>query len=195
MAPRNVILFLGSIRPNRMVDRVLNFVKAEVEAKGFNVTIFDPLEMNFELLKVPLHFYPKDQAPAWLVEANEKIQKADAFLLISSEYNIGIPPALSNMLDHFPPTSFRHRPCGVVTYSMGSFGGIRVMSSIYQMINEFGMLCLPTNLNIPTVHTSITSEGKCSEERLSTKLTKLVDDLVWYTDAFANHKKQIPVPP
>ncbi len=81
----------------------------------------DPAELPLELVKAPLHFIkdPEKEAPEWLLEWNKKIQSADGFIMVSAEYNCGIPPALSNMLDHFPPASFRHRPCGIITYSLG----------------------------------------------------------------------------
>jgi NAD(P)H-dependent FMN reductase len=81
----------------------------------------DPEKMPFEVLKQPIHFMkdPENEAPGWLKEANEAIKQADGFIIVSSEYNCGIPPALSNMMDYFPPSSYRHRPCGLVTYSLG----------------------------------------------------------------------------
>lgn len=63
---------------------------------------------------------PANEAPEWMLDINKKIQEADGVIFVSSEYNCGIPPALSNMLDHFPPASYRHRPCGIVTYSLGN---------------------------------------------------------------------------
>lgn len=80
----------------------------------------DPLEMDFQVLRQPLHFMKdRSTAPAWLINANAEIESANGFVAVLSEYNCGIPPALSNMIDHFPPSSYRHRPCSIVTYSMG----------------------------------------------------------------------------
>jgi NAD(P)H-dependent FMN reductase len=44
-----------------------------------------------------------DDAPSWMKEVNEKIKSADGYIIVSAEYNCGIPPALSNMMNHFPP--------------------------------------------------------------------------------------------
>ncbi len=78
--------------------------------------------MKFDLLKNPLHFYKdRSEAPQWLIDANEKLIVADAFLIITPEYNSTIPPALSNMLDHFPPSSYAYRPTGIVNYSVGQY--------------------------------------------------------------------------
>ena len=82
--------------------------------------VVDPLEIPFPMLKMPLHFYPDpSQAPSYLLEVNERIKAADAYVLVSAEYNYSIPPALSNMLDHFPMSSYAFKPTGIAVYSMG----------------------------------------------------------------------------
>jgi NAD(P)H-dependent FMN reductase len=68
----------------------------------------------------PLHHYQdQSKAPAWLVETGKKIQEADSIVVVSAEYNHSIPPALSNMVDHFPLSFFGFKPSGIVCYSMG----------------------------------------------------------------------------
>ncbi len=44
--------------------------------------------------------------------------EADAYVLVSGEYNESIPPALTNMMDHFPPKAYAFKPCALVTYSV-----------------------------------------------------------------------------
>ncbi len=61
-------------------------------------------------------------------------------MLVSSEYNGTIPPALTNLLDHFPPVSYRHKPCSVVTYASGGWGGCRARVAMLPFITELGMV-------------------------------------------------------
>lgn len=83
-------------------------------------SILDPLEMDFPVLKQPLHFYgPNETPPDWLVQRNALIESAHGYVVVSGEYNRCIPPALTNMMNHFPPKSFRCKPCSIVCYSMG----------------------------------------------------------------------------
>jgi len=84
----------------------------------------DPLEMQVPLLVKPLHHYrDRADAPSWLKEANRRLSEADAVVVVSAEYNHSIPPALSNLLDHFPGSSFSYKPSGIVCYSMGEAPG------------------------------------------------------------------------
>jgi len=80
----------------------------------------DPLAMQTPMLVKPLHHYrDQSEAPDWLREANRKVREADAVVVVSAEYNHSIPPALTNLLDDFPGSTFAYKPSGIVCYSMG----------------------------------------------------------------------------
>jgi len=116
--PLKIVVFLGSVRNGRMGDRVAKYVQENLEIKGMEPIMMDPLEMNVGQVLQPLQFMKdaEKEAPEWMKTANVSIQQADGFLVIASEYNCGIPPALSNLMDSFPPSSYKHRPCGLITY-------------------------------------------------------------------------------
>lgn len=175
----------------------------------------DPLNMDFQSVRQPLHFM-KDQsaAPAWLLEANEEIKSADGFVVVLSEYNCGIPPALSTMMDAFPPGSYRHRPCSIVTYSMGKelleilntghqidfkpftgdFGGVRAATLVQPFLSELGMIALPSRVALPTVHTKFDGAGEPNNDRFQTSVEKMTKELKWYVEALKNAKDSAGLP-
>ena len=59
------------------------------------------------------------EAPSWMTETKTKLENSSGFIFVCAEYNATIPPALTNLLDYFPPNIFRHKPASIVTYSMG----------------------------------------------------------------------------
>lgn len=76
--------------------------------------------MNFPIHQRQLSM--NENVPEWICQADREIRAADGFVVIlSSEYNCAVSPALINMLQHFPQSSYKHRPCSVVTYSTGIF--------------------------------------------------------------------------
>ncbi|KAF0305116.1 hypothetical protein FJT64_023219 [Amphibalanus amphitrite] len=124
-----LIVFLGSTRDGRNGTRVATHLVNLLKERKHAVTVFDPLKMPFELLRQPLHFMPdQSAAPQWLRDANAEIAAADGFVVVTPEYNCSLPPALVNMLDHFPPASFRHRPVGIACYSLGELTATRSVS-------------------------------------------------------------------
>ena len=59
--------------------------------------------------------------PLWLTFLENKIKEADGYVIVSGEYNESIPPALTNMMDHFPPRAYAFKPCAIVSYSASKF--------------------------------------------------------------------------
>ncbi|XP_032786297.1 NADPH azoreductase [Daphnia magna] len=189
MPAKKIIVFLGSTRDGRLGDKVANYVRNVLEQTGMSAKIFDPLEMDFQMLRQPLHFMKdKSAAPSWVTEANKEIESADGFVVVLSEYNCGVPPALSNMMNHFPPASYRHRPCSIVTYSMGDFGGIRAATVVQPFLSELGMISLPVRVALPAVHKKFDEGGQPNDARFQDNVLRLVNELSWYVDALCNKK-------
>ena len=45
-------------------------------------------------------------------DKKKELEEADSFIICSAEYNSALPPALTNMLDHYPPAAYKDRPVG-----------------------------------------------------------------------------------
>ena len=84
------------------------------------------------------------------------IKAADAFIIVSGEYNHSIPPALSNLLDHFLEEYF-WRPSAIVCYSAGAFGGVRAAMQLRAMLCELGTPSIPQCFQCPTCRTPSTT--------------------------------------
>ena len=55
-------------------------------------------------MKKPLHFYADpSQAPEYLHTLNKIMVEADAYIILTAEYNRSMPPGLTNLMDHLPP--------------------------------------------------------------------------------------------
>ncbi|XP_060571604.1 quinone reductase-like isoform X2 [Ruditapes philippinarum] len=189
-----LIIFLGSTREGRLGERVGKFVKNSLSEK-YDIKVFDPSVMEFDLLKKPLHFYKdRSAAPKMLLDANEEIKNADAFLLISCEYNHCIPPALANMIDHFPGSSFSWRPSGIITYSPGIYGGMRAAMQLRALTGEIGCISVSNIFGIPKVHEAIDEDGVPKDAHMKSGLEKLMKQLEWTAIAFKDMREKNGVP-
>jgi len=175
--------------------RVAKFIVAQLEEAQHNVTLFDPQEMPAPLLQKPLHHY-KDykEAPKWLVEADLKLRAADAVVVVSAEYNHSIPPALSNLMDHFPLSSYAYKPSAIVCYSMGPFGGMRAAMSLRCMLGELGCISVSNIFGIPVVQNAIDPDGKPTNEYMVPGAKRLIAQLDWHAHAMATHRATAGVP-
>ena len=155
----------------------------------------DPEVLDLPLLKKPYHFYKdRSEAPKVLQETNQIIADADAFIIVSAEYNHSMPPALTNMLDHFPIASYKYRPSGIVCYSMGSFGGVRAAMQCRMLLGELGTPSVGQLFPIPQINKALTEDGEPLNERMDTGAEKLIKELEWYGTALKKQKESVGLP-
>lgn len=187
----NILVFLGSVRQGRNATRVAKFVQKKLEESGHNVTILDPLELGLGQVTQPFHFYknPAD-APPILGQINKQIQDADGFVVIASEYNSAISPALCSIMDHFPPTSYAYRPSAIITYSMGQYGGIRAAMQLRQYMSELLTVHMPSMLVISKVHEALNEDGDptIEDSRLPKAAASMIGQLEWYARALKKER-------
>ena len=155
----------------------------------------DPDVLDFPLLKRALHHYQdRTQAPQLLQDTNKIIVDADAYVFVSAEYNHCLPPALTNLVAHFPGSSFKYKPAGIVCYSMGPFGGQRAAMQARCLLGEIGCPSTSYLFSIPTIQNQLSETGEPLNERMTTNSEKLITELEWYATAVRNHKDTVGIP-
>jgi NAD(P)H-dependent FMN reductase len=182
MSGLSIAVLLGSVRRDRMGSRASRLVLRELERRGHGVIQVDPLELQLPLLDRMYKEHPKGEAPEPLERLAEIYRRADGFLVVSGEYNHGIPPALKNLLDHFLEEYF-WRPSGIVCYSAGGFGGVRAAMQLRMTLAELGMSSVPSLLPIPRIAQAIDEEGLAIEPQVDRSANRFLDEFLWYAAA------------
>ena len=182
MSSLAIAVLLGSVRRDRMGSRASRLVIRELERRGHVVQLIDPLELQLPLLDRMYKEHPKGGAPEPLERLAEIYRRADGFLVVSGEYNHGIPPALKNLLDHFLEEYF-WRPSGIVCYSAGGFGGVRAAMQLRMTLAELGMSSVPSLLPIPRIGQSIDEDGFAVEPLVDRSANRFLDEFLWYAGA------------
>jgi NAD(P)H-dependent FMN reductase len=172
----------GSVRETRQGIRAARFIEAKLKERGHATTLVDPVEMRLPLLDRMYKEFPKGEAPPPLEELAALYRGADAFVIVSGEYNHGIPPALKNLLDHFLEEYF-FRPSAIVSYSGGAFGGVRAAMQLRMTLGELGMPSIPSTFPVPKVQSSIDEAGKALDAGLDRRVSRFLDELEWYAEA------------
>ena len=161
-------------------------------ARGHEMTLVDPLPLQIPLLDRMYKEYPKGTAPKVLEDLATLYRSADGFIVVSGEYNHSIPPALSNLLDHFLEEYF-FRPSAIVCYSAGSFGGVRAAMQLRAMLCELGMPSISSLFPIPKVQAALDAEGRASEGVLDRRFQRFAAELEWYAEALRDRRlKSVP---
>jgi NAD(P)H-dependent FMN reductase len=178
----DLLVIYGSVRPRRQGIKAAKFLVEACRRRGHQTTLIDPLEERLPLLEKMYKEYEKGQAPEILERLATRIRAADAFIIVSGEYNHSIPPALSNLLDHFLEEYF-WRPSAIVCYSAGAFGGVRAAMQLRAMLCELGMPSIPSLLPVPRVQDAFDEEGHPRDESYNQRAARFLGELEWYARA------------
>ncbi|MAQ95152.1 MAG: NADPH-dependent FMN reductase [Rhodothermaceae bacterium] len=175
----------GSVRTDRVGIRAARYVCDRLRDAGHTPTLVDPVEVDLPLLDRMHKEYAPGEAPDPMERLAGLYREADAFVIVSGEYNHLPPPALVNLLDHFL-NAYYWRPAGIVTYSRGSFGGVRAGVHLRDMLAELGMMTTPTALAYPRVGALFDAEGApvpTEAEGLATRFGRFETELTWVAEA------------
>jgi NAD(P)H-dependent FMN reductase len=180
--PLRIAAFYGSVRSDRQGIRAARFIVNECKKRGHDVALIDPLEYRLPLLDKMYKEYTPGTAPDTLERMAAIVSVADAYIVVSGEYNHGVPPALSNLLDHFLEQYF-WKPSAIVCYSAGAFGGVRAAMALRMMLAELGMSSIPSLLPVPRIRQAFDEEGRPSDPAWDKRAAKFLGELEWYGEA------------
>jgi len=183
------VVLYGSVRSERQGIKYARFLETQLRTRRHAVTLVDPLHYRLPLLDKMYKEYPAGEAPAPLSELAEMIRAADGFLIVSGEYNHGIPPALKNMLDHFLEEWF-WRPSAIACYSAGSFGGVRAAMQLRATLAELGMPSIPSLQPMPKVQDHFDDDGSPRDPAQIRRVSRFLDEFEWYARALKRAREQ-----
>jgi NAD(P)H-dependent FMN reductase len=107
--------------------------------------------------------------------------RADAFFIVTPEYNHSFPGSLKRMLDS-ELENYNHKPVAYAGCSNGGWGGVRAIESLIPAVRETGLVSLSWDIYFPRVQDIFDESGVMKaeySERYTRNLQKLFDELIW----------------
>lgn len=187
MAKLSVIL--GSVREGREGIKAAKYVVKKLEERGHEVVLIDPLEYELPMLRNKFVYLKDEEKTPNMKKLQEIFSSSDGFVIVSAEYNHGVPPALKNIVDYFM-NEFFFKPSAIVTYSTGPFGGVRVMIQWRAILSELGMPSIPTSLPIPSIQNVFDEEGSPKDPAYNERTKKFFDEFEWYVKALKEAREK-----
>jgi NAD(P)H-dependent FMN reductase len=169
----------GSSRENSITNRVaLHLQKKLRESSEHDVEIIDVRDYFLpELQKV---FTSVEATPVEFKSLAERMFAADAFILVSPEYNGSFSAAMKNLLDHFPKQ--QHKVFGIATASPGALGGIRAAIQLQQLVFALFGIGSPFMLVTPMVDKKFDEEGNLIDPSFEKSIDTFVKEYLWLAE-------------
>jgi NAD(P)H-dependent FMN reductase len=175
----------GSPRAQTVTYRLALFIQRILQERSeHEVGIIDLRENNLPLLESV--FTSVVDTPEAYKPLAERMFAANAFILVTPEYNGSYTPAMKNLLDHFPKQS--HKVFGIATASQGALGGIRAAISLQQLVFALFGIGSPYMLVTPHVDKKFDEEGNLVDPSFQKSADVFVNEFLWLAEKVVDEK-------
>jgi len=180
-----VAVILGTKREGRLSERAAKWVAEQGRQRGDTEIIFvDPGDFD-----LPPDGAPEDGRDPKYSEITEK---ADAFFIVTPEYNNSFPSSLKRLLDS-EYENYLHKPVMLAGVSNGPWGGVRACIALQPVCHSLGLVNIPKKLYFPKVQEIFDEQGNMNQSYVAdyAKNTGTAyDELVWFARALKAAKQQ-----
>jgi len=173
-----LVLMGGSLRPASFNGSLLSHLARELEARGHQVSAY-----KGEALRLPLYEDGLPPSEGTLV-LHGALLKAQGLVIVSPEYNAGIPGHLKNAVDWLStlkPSPWAGLPVLLCAASPGAFGGARGLMAWRATLANMGALALPEAITVPHADQQLDASGAPTEARTAAMVPKTLDGFLTLT--------------
>lgn len=120
-----------------------------------------------------------------------RLERADAFVVITPEYNHSFPAGLKNLIDwHY--TQWRAKPVGFVSYG-GLSGGLRAVEQLRLVFAEMHAVTVRDTVSFHNAGGQFGDDGELvAPEGPGAAAKVLLDQVVWWARGLSTARKQSP---
>ncbi|RPF38284.1 NAD(P)H-dependent FMN reductase [Streptomyces sp. TLI_185] len=190
-----LVIIVGSVRDGRFGPAVASWVAEQAGAHGgFDVEVVDlaeidiPLALPAESPKFAGDAYPR---PAGMAALTSALEGADAFVVVTPEYNHSYPASLKAAIDwHF--TQWTAKPVAFVSYG-GAAGGRHAVLHLENVLTELHAVTIRDGLAFPNYFTAW-QDGRPLDPDAAGYAKTLLEQLAWWAGALRSAREAAPYP-
>ncbi|SCG37450.1 NADPH-dependent FMN reductase [Micromonospora humi] len=181
-APYPLAVITASVRPDRIGPTVTRWLLRRLDGHPADVDHIDLADLDL----------PGDLAGGGDAERfTKRIAHADAFVVVTPEYNHGYPGPLKTALDT-AYVEWRAKPLGFVSYG-GASGGLRAVEQLRAVLAELHVSTVRTGVMIPDVHAAFDEHGELRRpERAEAGLAGMLRQLDWWARTLRRGRADTP---
>jgi NAD(P)H-dependent FMN reductase len=181
--PLLIPVILGTTRRGRMSVHAAGLVTRQLARRpGVETELID-------IARLPL---PTDDAGGAIKDKGfaEKLNRADALVIVSPEYNHGYSGLLKHVLDSCRE-EYIHKAVGIVGVSAGPFGGTRGIQNLLPVMRELGLVTIFWDVNISNVQGVFDGSGGLLDTSFLPRIEKFLKELIWMAKTLRHGRENI----
>jgi NAD(P)H-dependent FMN reductase len=166
-----VAVIIGSTREGRVGDEIAQWFAAIAGQRGdLAVSVIDLTDYRFPAA------YPR-QPTGPMVDFAGAISRADAFVVVTPEYNGSFPASLKQAID-YAYDEWHGKPVGFVGYGCGSFGG-HAVDHLRTVFTTLHTVTMPAVVGVDLL-TGRPGGGRLDDEATAQAARTLLEQLYWW---------------
>jgi NAD(P)H-dependent FMN reductase len=183
-----VAIVYGSARKGRFCDKVAGWAVEEIERNGrFSLEVVDPAVEVASAVGEPAG--AAGPRTLW-----QRIAEAEAFVVVTPEYNHGYPAALKSLIDSVG-TEWQAKPVAFVSYG-GASGGMRAVEQLRLVFAELHTVTLRDAVSFASAWEQFDEAGRLLHpERARKSMATMLARLHWWATALRNARRALPYAP
>ncbi|GAB3972601.1 NAD(P)H-dependent oxidoreductase [Actinoallomurus acanthiterrae] len=191
-APFRVAVILGSVREGRFGTVVGDwFAGRAAERADVEVDVIDPAEAGLPLKFPAFGADPEPETARALAAMRSRLAAADAFVVVTPEYNHSFPAALKNLID-WHNAEWHAKPVGFVSYG-GLSGGLRAVEHLRVVFAELHAVTVRETVSFHGAWERFDAGGAPVDPAGCDGAAKaLLDQLLWWAHALRDAKAARP---
>ncbi|MEV0822159.1 NADPH-dependent FMN reductase [Nonomuraea rubra] len=195
MTMMKLAVISGSLREGRYGPGIARWFTGQASAHGlFDLDVIDPADTPLPAA-LPLSqetLMDVTGRPEEMRRLAERLERADAFVVVTPEYNHSFPAALKHLID-WHLTQWQAKPVALISYG-GQGGGIRAAEHLRQVFNELHAVTIRNWLSFDQHWTRFDADGRLirDPEGAEAAAKVLLDQLGWWSEALRQARLAVP---
>ncbi|MEU0160303.1 NAD(P)H-dependent oxidoreductase [Streptomyces sp. NPDC006261] len=188
-APLKVAVILGSNREGRFGPVIADwFLGRAARYDGIETELIDVVTAR---LPTALSFTPTPDEAARVAAVSSRLAAADAFVVLTPEYNHSFPAPLKNLID-WHRAEWQAKPVAFVSYG-GRSGGLRAVEQLRQVFAETHTVSVRDTVSFHNAGALFDDEGNHRDPAdVDAAAKALLDQLVWWGNALRDARNRHP---
>ena len=188
-APLSIPVVLGSVRPNRRSYRPALLLGERIAAAGCRTELID-----LRALDVPAYGHdPEADASSGVFALRGMLERADAVVWLTPEYNHSFSSAVKNAIDYLH-AELRRKPMAVCGLSGGQLGGARAVEQLKLVLIELHGLPIRDSVYFSDARNLFDEDGTLLVPAYHRRIDDMLGELAWYARALRWGRETLPLP-
>ena len=183
--PLFIPVILGTPRKGRMSEHAARLMRVQLAGRGGVETEL----IDIAALPIPVDDAGEQARDPWF---SEQMNRADALVLVSPEYNHGYPGLLKHVLDT-NLKEYIHKAVGVVGVSAGVFGGARMIQNLIPVLRELGLVTIFWDVNFTSVRERFDESGDLADASFLPRIDMFLDELCWMAETLRYGRANVSI--